>query len=220
MEALFHLRDFGYEQLTELTLDGLLIRLTESTWVRKGAILSPAERMAALHSLIPPGLALSHDSAWWVHRGLGRAPAPLNFITLPRRRWIADDGFDVHETTLADDDWCLIDGLPITTEERTLYDLLFPTLPVPDRRVVAGPAGNHRGDPHRSAPSSQGLPHRGGPSPFRRPDACGPGPGGSAAGDAVDVEDAFDLAHGGEHRVQVAGVAHLEDELRLRHPSP
>lgn len=126
MEALFHLRDFGYEQLTELTLDGLLIRLTESTWVRKGAILSPAERMAALHSLIPPGLALSHDSAWWVHRGLGRAPAPLNFITLPRRRWIADDGFDVHETNLAQDDWCLLDGLPITTEERTLYDMLFP----------------------------------------------------------------------------------------------
>ncbi|WP_420095513.1 hypothetical protein [Brevibacterium sediminis] len=126
MEALFHLRDFGYEQLTELTLDGLLIRLTESTWVRKGAILSPAERMAALHSLIPPGLALSHDSAWWVHRGLGRAPTPLSFITLPRRRWIADDGFDVHETNLAQDDWCLIDGLPITTEERTLYDLLFP----------------------------------------------------------------------------------------------
>ncbi|MEY8569790.1 MULTISPECIES: hypothetical protein [Brevibacterium] len=141
MEALFHLRDFGYEQLTELTLDGLLIRLTESTWVRKGAILSPAERMAALHSLIPPGLALSHDSAWWVHRGLGRAPAPLNFITLPRRRWIADDGFDVHETTLADDDWCLIDGLPITTEERTLYDLLFPHFRFPtaeSSRVLRG----------------------------------------------------------------------------------
>jgi hypothetical protein len=126
MEALYHLRDFGYEQLTELTLDGLLIRLTESTWVRRGAILSPVDRMAALHSLIPPGLALSHDSAWWVHRGLGHAPVPLTFITVPRRRWVADDGFDVHEITLAAHEWHLIDGMPITTEERTLYDLLFP----------------------------------------------------------------------------------------------
>jgi hypothetical protein len=93
MEALFHLRDYGYEHLTELTLDGLLIRLTETTWVRKGAILSPFDRMEALHSLVPPGLVLSHDSAWWVHRGLGRVPTPLSFITLPRRRWIADDDF-------------------------------------------------------------------------------------------------------------------------------
>ncbi|UVI34524.1 hypothetical protein [Brevibacterium spongiae] len=131
MEALFHLRDYGYEHLTELTLDGLLIRLTESTWVCKGAILSPSDRMAALHSAIPPGLALSHDSAWWVHRGLGRSPSPLSFITLPRRRWVADDGFDVHEIVLAADEWLLIDGLPVTTEERTLYDVLLPHLRAP-----------------------------------------------------------------------------------------
>ncbi len=131
MEALFHLRDYGYEHLTELTLDGLLIRLTESTWVRKGAILSPVDRMAALHSIVPPGLALSHDSAWWVHRGLGRAPSPLSFITLPRRRWVADDGFAVHEIALADDEWQFIGRLPITVEERTLYDLLLPHLRQP-----------------------------------------------------------------------------------------
>ena len=136
MEALFHLRDYGYEQLTELTLDGLLIRLTESTWVRKGAILSPADRMAALHSAIPPGLALSHDSAWWVHRGLGRAPSLLSFITVPRRRWVADDGVDVHEIAIADDEWLRIAGLPITTEERTLYDLLFPHFRHPGNEVA------------------------------------------------------------------------------------
>jgi hypothetical protein len=126
MEALFHLRDHGYEHLTELTLDGLLIQLTETTWVRKGALLSAEDRMEALHSLVPPGLVVSHDSAWWVHRGLGRVPQPLSFITLPRRRWIADDGFDVHEIALAADEWQFIGGLPITREERTLYDLLLP----------------------------------------------------------------------------------------------
>ena len=131
MESLFQLRDYGYEHLTELTLDGLLIRLTETTWVRKGAILSAADRMAALRSLIPPGLAVSHDSAWWVHRGLGRAPSPLSFITLPRRRWLSDDGFDVHEIALTVEEWQLIGRLPITSEERTLYDLFLPHLRSP-----------------------------------------------------------------------------------------
>ncbi|HJA59818.1 MULTISPECIES: hypothetical protein [unclassified Brevibacterium] len=131
METLFQLRDYGYDHLTELTLDGLLIRLTETTWVRKGAVLSPADRIAALKSLIPPGLAVSHDSAWWVHRGLGRAPSPLSFITLPRRRWVSHDGFEVHEVALTADEWQLIGRLPITTEERTLYDLFLPHLRTP-----------------------------------------------------------------------------------------
>src|SRR5699024_11108640 len=107
-------------------LDGLLIRLTETTWVRKGAVLSPADRIAALKSLIPPGLAVSHDRARWVHRGLGRAPSPLSLITLPRRRWVSHDGFEVHEVGLTADEWQLIGRLPITTEERTLYDLFLP----------------------------------------------------------------------------------------------
>src|SRR5699024_7451429 len=42
----------------------------------------------------------------------------------------------------------------------------------------------------------------------------------SAAGDAVDDADAFDLAHGRAHGVQMAGIAHLEHELRLCDPRP
>ncbi|WP_235351502.1 hypothetical protein [Brevibacterium sp. UCMA 11752] len=134
MEAMFHLRDYSYEHLTELTLDGLLTRLTESTWVRKGAVLSAEDRMAALRAQIPPRLVLSHDIAWWVHTGLGRAPSPLTFITYPRRRYV--DGCDivVHELTIAPDEWELISDLPITTEDRTLYDLLLPHLRSPDER--------------------------------------------------------------------------------------
>ena len=131
MEAMFHLRDYSYEHLTELTLDGLLTRLTESTWVRKGAVLSSEDRMAALRAQIPPRLVLSHDIAWWVHTGLGRAPSPLTFITYPRRRYV--DGCDVvvHELTIARNEWELISDLPITTEDRTLYDLLLPHLRAP-----------------------------------------------------------------------------------------
>ncbi|MGO2037033.1 MAG: hypothetical protein ACTH2U_11190 [Brevibacterium sp.] len=131
MEALFHLRDYGYEHLTELTLDGLLTQLTETTWVRKGAVLGPDDRMAALHTLTPQGLVLSHDSAWWVHRGLGRAPSPLSFITHPRRRFVTESGLDVHELTLIDDECECIDGRLLTTEERTLYDLLLPQVRTP-----------------------------------------------------------------------------------------
>ena len=129
---MFHLRDFSYEHLTELTLDGLLTRLTESTWVRKGAILSAQDRMAALHAQIPPRLVLSHDIAWWVYSGLGRAPSPLTFITYPRRRYVDACDVIVHELTIAEDEWQLINDQPITTEERTLYDLLLPHLRWPD----------------------------------------------------------------------------------------
>ncbi|MDN5634958.1 MAG: hypothetical protein L0G36_04870 [Brevibacterium sp.] len=133
---MFHLRDYSYEHLTELTLDGLLTRLTESTWVRKGAVLSSEDRMAALHAQIPPRLVLSHDIAWWVHSGLGRAPSPLTFITYPRRRYVDGCEIVVHELTIAQDEWELINEHPITTADRTLYDLLLPHLHCPDDRSV------------------------------------------------------------------------------------
>ncbi len=126
MEALFHLRDYGYEHLTELTMDGLLSRLTESTWVRTGAVLGPADRIDALRSEVPPRLVLSHSTAWWVYTGLGRAPSPLTFITFPRRRFVEDSDAIVHELRLSVHDRTSINGLDITTEERTLYDLLLP----------------------------------------------------------------------------------------------
>ena len=134
MEALFHLRDYGYEHLTELTLDGLLTQLTESAWVRRGAVLSPEDRMAALHAQIPPRLVLSHDIAWWVHYGLGRAPSPLSFITYPRRRYVESRDIIVHELTIAESEWEIIDEQPITTQDRTLYDLLLPHLRYPEER--------------------------------------------------------------------------------------
>ncbi|MCI4012398.1 hypothetical protein [Brevibacterium sp. ZH18] len=132
MEALFHLRDYGYEHLTELTLDGMLTRLTESTWVRKGAVLSAEDRMAALSAQIPPRLVLSHDIAWWVHSGLGRAPSTLTFITYPRRRFVDGGDHIVHELTIARNEWQLINDQPITTEDRTLYDLLLPHIRMPE----------------------------------------------------------------------------------------
>ncbi|WP_309130110.1 hypothetical protein [Brevibacterium sp.] len=147
MEALFHLRDYGYEHLTELTMDGLLSRLTESTWVRTGAVLGPEDRIDALRTEVPPRLVLSHSTAWWVYTGLGRAPSPLSFITYPRRRFVDDTDAVVHELRLSIHDRTTINGLDITTEDRTLYDLLLPFARTrgqdEDRRQRAIPAVRH-----------------------------------------------------------------------------
>ncbi|MGN6034809.1 hypothetical protein ACP6NG_05435 [Brevibacterium casei] len=136
MEDIFRLRDYGYEQLTELTLDGLLVPLTETTWVRSGAVLGPEDRISALAAQIPARLVVSHSTAWWVHVGLGRAPSPLTFTTHPRRRVLDQDGAVVHELNLGRGDWETIAGLPVTTPMRTLYDLLLPHV----RRPEAGSA--------------------------------------------------------------------------------
>lgn len=132
MEDIFRLRDYGDEQLTELTLDGLLTRLTETTWVRTGAVLGPEERVSALAAQIPARFALSHSAAWWVHVGLGRAPSPLTLITLPRRRVRDHGGLIVHELSLGPDEYDTIAGYPVTTPMRTLYDLLLPHVRAPE----------------------------------------------------------------------------------------
>lgn len=132
MEDIFRLRDYGYEQLTELTLDGLLVPLTETTWVRSGAVLGPEDRISALAAQIPARLVVSHSTAWWVHVGLGRAPSPLTFTTHPRRRVLDQDGAVVHELNLGRGDWETIAGLPVTTPMRTLYDLLLPHVRRPE----------------------------------------------------------------------------------------
>src|SRR5699024_2739750 len=83
----------------------------------------------------------------------GRAPSPLSFITLPRRRWVSHDGFDVHEVALTADEWQLIGRLPIPTEERTLYDLFLPHFRTPS----AQSAQALRGLVHEVP---EALPHR------------------------------------------------------------
>ena len=87
-----------------------------------------------------------------------------------------------------------------------------------DLRRPGGGDGPGSGERHRSDPRAWQPP----PSPgfFRRVGAC-PGTldasyrlglGHLAAGDAVDVEDAVDLADGLDDVVEVTGVAHLEGE--------
>lgn len=140
MEDIFRVSDYGYEHLTELTLDGLLTPLTETTWVRSGAVLDAEDRILALAAQIPARLVVSHATAWWVHLGLGRAPSPLTLTTHPRRRVLEQNGLIVHELNLARSEWETIAGVPVTTPMRTLYDLLLPHVRSPEagsQRAVA-----------------------------------------------------------------------------------
>ncbi|SMY03108.1 hypothetical protein BSP109_03371, partial [Brevibacterium sp. Mu109] len=140
------------------TLDGLLVPLTETTWVRSGAVLGPEDRISALAAQIPARLVVSHSTAWWVHVGLGRAPSPLTFTTHPRRRVLDQDGAVVHELNLGRGDWETIAGLPVTTPMRRV-PAAVPSMSVPSSsrrpRTTRGTTSAPMGIP-TSIPGEQG----------------------------------------------------------------
>lgn len=136
METIYPLGQHGYERLTELTLDGLLTPITASTWVRRGTVLSADDRARALRDEVGDHLVLSHTSAWWVHTGITRASYPIHLTTHPRRRCPDGPGQVVHERSLPDTDVTKIAGLPLTTLERTLYDILLDEVRSPGPHTV------------------------------------------------------------------------------------
>lgn len=169
MEDIFRVSDYGYEHLTELTLDGLLTPLTETTWVRSGAVLDAEDRIHALAAQIPARLVVSHATAWWVHLGLGRAPSPLTLTTHPRRRVLEQNGLIVHELNLARSEWETIAGVPVTTPMRTLYDLLLPHVrsPRPVRSARSPNSSTRSRKPSASGSVSTSTVSRAGRSPRR-----------------------------------------------------
>lgn len=73
--------------------------------------------------LDPDGGVLSHRSAALLH-GLGELVAERIEITVPRRRTTRDREVLLRQRQLSQDEVTLIDGLPVTTVERTVMDLL------------------------------------------------------------------------------------------------
>lgn len=73
--------------------------------------------------LDPDGGVLSHRSAALLH-GLGELVAERIEITVPRRRTTRDREVLLRQRQLRQDEVTLIDGLPVTTVERTVMDLL------------------------------------------------------------------------------------------------
>jgi len=92
----------------------------KSAWLRLAPSLRAWERNAADQD----NGVLSHRTACVLH-GLGDIPAPQVEITVPRRRTTRIPGIRLHRGDLACDDVTTTsDGLPVTTVERTIRDLL------------------------------------------------------------------------------------------------
>jgi hypothetical protein len=66
---------------------------------------------------------VSHASACELH-GLGDLPADRVELIVPVRRTTRDEGVLLHQLALEADDITVVDGLPVTTVERTIADLL------------------------------------------------------------------------------------------------
>ncbi|GAA4196658.1 hypothetical protein GCM10022252_44340 [Streptosporangium oxazolinicum] len=75
------------------------------------------------HSLETYGGVISHGSACELHQ-LGDLPTSLVEISVPRRRTTREPGVRMHRAELEAADVVLVDGLPVTTAERTVIDLL------------------------------------------------------------------------------------------------
>ncbi|MFS8102884.1 type IV toxin-antitoxin system AbiEi family antitoxin domain-containing protein [Lentzea alba] len=73
--------------------------------------------------LDPDGGVVSHQSAARLH-GLGDLVNARVDITTPRRRTTRDPGVRLRRGDLAEADVTVLDGLPVTTPLRTIYDLL------------------------------------------------------------------------------------------------
>ncbi|MGV9892094.1 type IV toxin-antitoxin system AbiEi family antitoxin domain-containing protein, partial [Streptomyces sp. NPDC003395] len=66
---------------------------------------------------------ISHASACELH-GLGDIPADRVELIVPVRRTTRDEGIALHQLPLETEDITVVDGLPVTTAERTIADLL------------------------------------------------------------------------------------------------
>ncbi|GAA2090802.1 MULTISPECIES: hypothetical protein [Brevibacterium] len=113
--------------LLALERDGLLDRLAEDVWVPAGTVQDPRLRASALPEPPRPELAASHRTAAWIWwgSGSGRAPAVSEFTTLTRRRVrAARRSSTIYERDVPPPERLRIDGLWVTSPERTLFDLL------------------------------------------------------------------------------------------------
>ncbi|WP_157518179.1 type IV toxin-antitoxin system AbiEi family antitoxin domain-containing protein [Herbidospora mongoliensis] len=88
-------------------------------WLR----LDPARVAWERHRPETYGGVVSHGSACELHR-LGDIPTSTVEITVPTRRTTREPGVRFHQAAIEASDVTFVDGLPVTTAERTVADLL------------------------------------------------------------------------------------------------
>lgn len=218
-------RDVGDAAFFALVRDGVLRRVWGDVAVVADLPSSPELRGAALLDEVPRGGVVGRSSAAWVHTG-GAAPDRVEVLVGSGRHPVAPSAWRTSaEASLSASDVQLVGRLRVTTVHRTGTDVARFLPPVRARRLLLDlmAAGF---DPSAALRALDDLRGQRGVRQardvlrsLRMPSGADDGlPRGLGAGDPVHVEDALDLAHGGQHGREVRRLGHLEHEARQRDP--
>lgn len=134
-------RPFPAGELRAMALDGLVVHLFGSTYLRAGSRPDRNVRAQALMAELPVALRgraiIGRQSAAWIYVG-GPAPAKINLLVDHRRRTAAlrpFSGCQLHEVHLSPDETSSIGPVLATTPLRTAVDM---ALYAPDAESAAG----------------------------------------------------------------------------------
>lgn len=128
-------------ELAAARLDGDVVEVGEA-FMPADAIESPEIRAASLRPLVARGLALTHESAAWVHGALPDPPLrhSVQRCTERRRNHVLDHRLHYRDLQLPALDIVHLGGMPVSCRVRTLCDLLRADAAVaaaPQRGAVA-----------------------------------------------------------------------------------
>ena len=199
--------------------EGTLVELWDATARRADVPVTAVDRARAVAHLLPRRGVVGRTSAVWVHTG-GPAPSRIDvLIQVGVRRPAPHPQRRAAETTLRPDDVEELAGVPVTTLVRTAVDVARWADPEVAPRLLRRLVGHGLDlqDAHARLAEYAGRRRTREAHALLRALAPGSEPAGgvvlgAGSGDAVDVEHALDLAHGGEHGSEVGRLGHLEDE--------
>jgi very-short-patch-repair endonuclease len=99
-------------------------RLLRDVYVHRDLEISPLVRASAVALVIPTGGVVSGRTAAWLYGGLAPLPTDPVEITLPRDIAMGPrTGLRIRHALLAEQDTTTIADLPVTTVERTAFDI-------------------------------------------------------------------------------------------------
>ncbi len=112
-------------ELTAARLDGDLVEVGEA-FMPADAVETRELRAGSLRRLVGSGLAVTHESAAWVHGALCEPPAVHSVQRRESRRGtrVTDVRVRYRDVRLPHDHAAVIAGVAVSTPERTLVDLL------------------------------------------------------------------------------------------------
>ncbi|SDQ15080.1 SAM-dependent methyltransferase [Microbacterium sp. cf332] len=154
-------------ELAAARIDGDVIEVGEA-FMPADAVETAELRAASLRPLVAPGLALTHETAAWVHGALPDPPArhSVQRCTERRRNHVLDHRLHYRDTRLPPADTVHLGGMPVSDPVRTLCDLVRAALS--DGRAPGAAATAMTGIFPDLARAAQNSLTTSGPLPFKR----------------------------------------------------